>query len=146
MGRLSTPSYNSLYSSPGRGVDELTIDFDAALVVKLERTIKEHTGLQIETDDLMLVIRKGMTKGATDALKSQIAGRIADQVADILSTSPSAKVEHIMLTGGGAHLFACELISLLLEKKIAKFASKIAVQEDPVTANVEGLQTIAQET
>lgn len=85
------------------GVDEPTISFYAALVVELERAIKEHTGLRIETDDLMFVIRKGMTKDATDTVKSQIAGRtvgrIADQVADIPSTA-SAKVEHVMLTGG----------------------------------------------
>jgi hypothetical protein len=50
VGRLSIPCCNFLHGSPS-SVDEPTISFYAALVVELERAIKQHAALQIETTD-----------------------------------------------------------------------------------------------
>jgi len=139
--------------SASRGV----ADSVETMAVELGRAIEERAGLRIEMCDLMGAIRRGLTKVTAEdeefditELKKQHVSRaaraIADEVESLLGTLPSdAEIEHAIITGGGAHLFAGELRLFLVEKEIVRSASQITVPEDPIMANVEGLEMIARE-
>jgi len=127
------------------------------MVVELARTVEERVGVTIQTQDLMLATRKGLAKLTAQGeelditeLKNQhvsrTAGIISDEVQALVGTLPSdAEIEHVMITGGCAYLFAGDLKLLLVEKGIVKPTVQITVPEDPIIANVEGLEMIARE-
>jgi len=127
------------------------------MVVELAQAVEERVGVTIQTQDIMLATRKGLAKLTAEGeelditeLKnehvSRTAGIISNEVQALVGALPSdAEIEHVMITGGCAYLFAGDLKLLLVKKGIVKPTVQITVPEDPIIANVEGLEMIARE-
>lgn len=80
-----------------------------------------------------------------DYYVKSIADIIVDEVTTLLGTlPPDAWIERVILTGGGAEVFGENMKTILTEHNIVHSPDEVIVPEDPVMANAQGFQKIAQ--
>ncbi|MBD3190336.1 MAG: hypothetical protein GF308_06815 [Candidatus Heimdallarchaeota archaeon] len=129
-------------------VDTLTERISRALTEQANKIIRPYELMRtIETGQDTLQIGNEILdiSSAKHYYIQAIARIIADEVTKLVGTlPPDAWIEEMLLTGGGAHIFADEIKKELVELQVIVHENEISVPEDPVMANALGFEMIAE--